>query len=252
MHVLQISASNNVSTIIGNIIFLVILLVAIINFFTAYYSFNLSRFLVDRVQKSRAIWTGSLSILLSTTLLSFILLPETGPYSSLFVVPLIAFLLVLAALIDSTTRVAIDQDYFHRNTLYWNKLRFLYWAGILIIFVADPIFVVFGFGLSNFSNGYGLVLAFVLGGAPLAYGITTLLVSGNRSQDRKMRSYLRWLGLAAVALLGAVSAGNIPFVGGGVFVLFAVVAYFLYRAAKSLAPTNRFSKEIGGMKSHER
>lgn len=240
---LQVTANNNASGVIANVVFLAILVIAIINFFAAYYSFNLSRLLVDTVQKTRAIWTAALSILLSVTTLAFILAPTSGPYSGIFVVPLIAFVLALSGLVDSTIRVAIDQDYFHRNTLHWKKLRFLFWAGILFIFVANPLFLATGFSYI----GSGLALSFLEGVVPFAYGIATLFVSGRRSKDRKMRSYLRWVGLAVVSFLGVAVVGNI-LGGAGAFLLVVVLAYFLYCAARSLSPTNRMEKGSEGMK----
>jgi hypothetical protein len=248
MQVLQVTANNDVSTIIGNALFLAILIFAIINFLAAYYSLNLSRMLIDRLEKSRAIWTGSVSILLSTTLLLFIFTPETGPYSAIWVISLVIFILALAGLIDSTIRVAIEQDYFHRNTLYWKKLRYLFWAGILFIFVLGPILTFTGF--PNLTSG--LALDALAGIVPFVYGIAALFVSGKRSKDRKMRSYLRWLGLAVLVLLGVALDSYITTGGGEAFLLFVVLAYFLYRASKSLSSTNKLSKEASANKLHEK
>jgi hypothetical protein len=249
IQMLQISVVSSIAgAFLANVSFLAFVVIVGISFYAAYYALNLSRLLVDKVQKSRAIWTAALSLLLSTFILAFILSPESGPYSGIFVVPAIALVLILAGWMDSTIGVAIDQDYFHRNTLHWKTIRPLFWVGIFIVFLVAPIATIMGLKLG--LNDSQLFLSPFIAIPPFVYGTAALFVSGERSKDRKMKSYLRWLGLSVISLFAAfgisILSNNL---GSAISVLFlALLAYFLYCAAKSLSPTNRIEKGSEGMK----
>ena len=229
-----------ISTIISVEIWISVLVAVIISSLAANYSFRMSRILFERIYRSRAMWTGFFAIILIvllvvdslTSIFSGSLSIEAIPVASRIpqVVAVIVFVLIFAAWIDSTIRIAISQDFFHRNTLRWASLRYLFWASIL------PLSLLYVLDHQAF---------YAFAPIPLVYAAATLLVSGIRTRNRTMRAYLRWIGLLVLSgsifnfLIYLIPFPNLfPNLFGGV-----VLAYFLYRAAKSLSPTSKL--ELG-------
>ncbi len=213
------------------------LVATVIGFVAAYYSFALSRALVNREYRNRAIWTAMIAIALVATVypLLFFALSNFAPSSFFQLVTLYtvstADLLFLYAWLDSTIRIAIGQDFFHRDTFGWSRLRYIFWTGLipleLLIWIGlllptnYPFFVARGLAFAGFFGVVGLVL----------------FVSGLRTSDRTIRTYLMWLGLImlwalVMAVLGTLAAFAFPSA-------WVVMAYLLFRAARSLSPISK-------------
>lgn len=202
--------------------------IAIMGLATTYSSLAMRRTLIDRTYRSRAMWTG----LLAAGMVA-LMFTDSVTYSPLFPNPtflqllphdavLVAVVVILAAWIDSTIRIAIDQDYYHRNTLSWLRLRYLFWPGALYTAIS---FI----GNQNPLPG---ILSF-------GFASVTLYVSGTRTPDITMRFHLRWIALFAVTVfLEGVALFLLPV---PTLVALAFGAYFLYRAGRSLAPTSKLS-----------
>ncbi len=209
----------------------------IIGFIAAYYSFALSRALVNRGYRNTAIWTALIAIALVATVypLLFFALSNFAPSSFFQLVVLYAVstadLIILYAWLDSTIRIAIDQDFFHRDTFGWSHLRYIFWAGLILLDLSVwmglliptnyPFFVARGLAFAGFFGVVGLVL----------------FVSGLRTSDRTIRTYLMWLGLIMLwALVMAVLGTLAPFAFPSAWV---VMGYLLFRAARSLSPISK-------------
>jgi len=225
--------SNAVSTLLNLGEVVAIIFTLVISLSGAYYALGFRRILVDKLERNRALWTGTLALLLATVVLVLFFSPENSPA---FPLVAIAFIIVVAGWLDSAIRTAIEQDYFHRNTLLWKRLRFVFWAGILGNFIVTPILVFANVATPGF---FGLATILV-GGSALLYGTLTLFVSGQRTKDRKMKSYLRWIGLSVAFLLALLTSGLVlSFSNILPLVPIILLAFSLYRAARSLAPTSK-------------
>lgn len=213
------------------------LVTTLIGFIAAYYSFALSRALVNRQYRNTAIWIGTIAIALVATVypLLFFALSDFAPSSFFQLVILYAVstadLVILYAWLDSTIRIAIGQDFFHRDTFSWSRLRNIFWAVLILLDLLVwtglllpnnyPFFVARGLAFAGFFGVVGLVL----------------YVSGLRTSDRTIRTYLTWLGLIMFwALVIAVLGTLAPFAFPSAWV---VMAYLLLRAARSLSPISK-------------
>ncbi len=213
------------------------LVTTVIGVIAAYYSFALSRALVNREYRNTAIWTAMIAIAMIATVypLLFFALSSFAPSSFLQLVVLYtvstADLIILYAWLDSTIRIAIGQDFFHRDTFSWSHLRHVFWAGLILLDLSVwmglllptnyPFFVARGLAFAGFFGVVGLVL----------------FVSGLRTSDRTIHTYLMWLGLIMLwALVMAVVGTLVPFAFPSAWV---VIAYLLFRAARSLSPIGK-------------
>jgi hypothetical protein len=236
-----VSSNSIVSSLLGSVgAELAILVILVISGMAAYYALNLSKLLVGGVEKSRARWTAVLSLLLIILVISVFALGAIE-----IVVVAAALLLTIAGWMDSTIRVAIEQDYFHRNTLHWRTLRPLYWVGFSLTFILAPLIVVFGLAkvaphlASSFLNVFLTLPSF-------AYGSITLFVSGQRTRDRKMKSYLRWLAVSVLSILAfglVLTTYNLNDLVPYLFLI--LMSYSIFRAARSLSPTTKIERRAG-------
>jgi len=219
------------------------IITTVIGFTTAYYSFAISRTLVNRTYRGRAMWTAMSAIALVATAYpilffspSFLFFFLPTSFFKLVVVygVITADLIILYAWLDSTIRIAIDQDFFHRDTFRWSYLRHIFWVAIILV----DLLVWMG---PLFPSNYAFFAARSLGGTSFFVVVgLVLFVSGRRTSDRTIRAYLMWLGLITIcAVFLAVFAAVAPIAFPAPWV---VLAYFLYRAARSLLPISKLEK----------
>jgi hypothetical protein len=209
----------------------------------AYYSFAICIASKESVYRRRAMFTGllaaGLAILVLTTLLAGG--SPTNP-NALAQLGLFVYFIILAVWTDSAIRTAIDQDFFHRNTLYWSSVRypFLVFTGIVTPFLVLATLTV---------EGLLVILveaSFILSIALIAVGITALFVSGTRTKDRLIRNYLKWFGFAVVSFLFQfIFPLDFPFSLKAAIPV-ALTAYFLLKMARSLSPVSKFEVEDMG------
>jgi hypothetical protein len=198
----------------------------------AYRSFTLGRAFAIPSYRSRALWLGVAN-------LSFVAFIFSYLTSAVFqIIPFLvndaiasAVSLVFFLWLDSTINVALGQDYFHRNTLYWKQLRIPFW--ILTAFAVIESSIAYAVASDISSPWYQVsIVSYSL---VFGYAGAVLLVGGSRTTDMAMKTHFRWI---ALGLVGAILASFLPyplFPISGVFILFT-----FYKATRSLYPVGHF------------
>ncbi len=201
---------------------------SVLAIFAAYRSFTVSRALVVRSYRRRALWLGVVNISIVVFIVSY-LTSIIFPVAPLVIGDSITTLLALIFFvwIDSTVNVALGQDYFHRDTLYWRRLRIPFWIGVgITLFVNAISYSYFSFSFSPLYLVSTILYAIMFG-----YAGAVLTVGALRTTDVTLRSHFRWI---ALGLLAATLYGFAPY---ALFVLVGdVTVYFFYRASRSLYP----------------
>jgi hypothetical protein len=135
--------------------------------------------------------------------------------------------------IDSTINVALSQDYFHRNTLYWRQLRIVFWIGVVFATIESGIIYAVPTDLSYGSPLY--LTLFVSYAVLFGYAGAVLIVGGARTTDAAMKTHFRWI---ALGLGGAIFVIILP------YALFPIVGdlilFAFYKASRSLYPVGHF------------
>lgn len=201
-----------------------------------YQSFIVRRIMANRVYKSRALWTGAVSV---TGVLAGLIIfiypgllgqsypPFSIPSSPIFFAQAVVGTLVTFGWIDGTIGVARELDFFHTDRLGWRRYRKIAWvaeASVLTIpITATP----------TVTNPIIFVVVIALVGTPFVYAGLILARTAPHVHDATMREFFRWVGLYAAALVTA----QLVFTITSIPVLFT--GYFLYCAAKSLSVRSR-------------
>lgn len=196
----------------------------------SYIGFSLNRVLGSKTHRNRALWMGISSVVF-TVYLMYVALELTEPFlaGELYILRPFA-VVVLFVVVFTTIRVAFDEDFLHRNTLYWGSLGWVTLFLVLVLTSADAIFW-YGAGLSIEVDLWAVVLL----ASAFLYSGGVLLVSSLRTPDPTMRRYVVWLGLTVFAIV----VGFGLFFTSYFFIPVAFGSYFFYRAAASLSPTSR-------------
>lgn len=208
--------------------------------FAAYRALSSRRALVSGVYRSRALWTGmGAIIILAFESLQIIGENSLGPgYFTLLEVDITYFVLTIVGIIvifswiDSTILVALDMDYFHRDSLHWRGFRKYLWVTVLAAAIAQAFA----------STQAGEIAIVVLLGVPVVYSAVALGVGSGRVFDETMRRYVKWMVFLVAALALELLTTAINFDLNFPIVVFA---YFLYRAAGSLLKTDRLVADVG-------
>ncbi|GEM_PF-4065328 len=220
-----------------------------------YRALGIRRGFVGGTYRSRATWSALLMLVIIISMLSNYV-PVSDPNIQFIVgfVPLVALIFVILAYGDRSVLVAIETDFFHRDTLSWSRMRW-----VLAIYLVASIIgtVAGGFILTpeEQSSFLGTLLSdfffFGLAGA-LAILTAALIVGARRSADRTLRRSILLLGLALSTLVLSIVATSfltldtlsyvIVYQGTGL-----VGIYLIYRSVMSLSPLGRVEKgEVGG------
>ncbi len=209
----------------------------IISGLAAYRAFTSRRVLSTPIYRNRALWTGTVAVILGLFDGWGIVLENTSSSVTYGIVPppgtseFYAFVILSAAAsaavfawIDSTVRVALELDFMHRDAVRWKSLRLVAGAGLVI-----------GTIIAQFATAdWELLISLVLLVPAAAYMTAALVVGGRRVRDETMRRYIKWMGFLVVSLIlqlatNVISAYlNFPL---------AISAYFLYRISNSLLKT---------------
>ena len=89
-----------------------------------YRALEMRRAFVSGVYRNRATWSTILMVIIITLMLTgFINFPSSGPLSLVGALPVLAFIFTIIAYSDRSVLVAIETDFFHRNTLGWLRVR---------------------------------------------------------------------------------------------------------------------------------
>jgi hypothetical protein len=213
-----------------------------------------------RVYRDQALGVSLVSLglflLLSTILLglTFFAFSPLFASSASFYVRIYLWLLLAMYWIDSSMRASIDLDPLSRNSLHWNKLRYLLWAlnfaGIgvfagFLILTGDYRF------FDNPSPGLASTIIAELSLMPFFVtsisGTMALPIGAFRSRDRNFKRQLQWFALALFFFVGldyiaSLVANNSPAQGTIYSASFLLMGYCLYRSAHALVPLSRIPR----------
>lgn len=217
-----------------------------------YRALEMRRGFVRGAYRSRATWSTFLMVVIITSQVANYS-PDSGILSLLGIVPFVALLVVIFAYADRSVLVAIDTDFFHRDTLAYHRVR---WPAA-IAFAASFI-VVAGGGVILSPAQQSSVLGEILNDlfyvalvGILGYLTAALIVGARRSADRTLRRSILLLGLALSTLVFSIVVTNpltpnsLPYVivnqGTGI-----IGIYLIYRSVMSLSPLGRVEKNVVG------
>jgi hypothetical protein len=196
--------------------------------------------MVGAAYRNRALITGALALLMVPFAWLLIPLADLFTLPSAYIITILSYFAAVAIVgflvLDSTIAVARGLDFFHRDSLRWGSLRGPAWA---TMFILTFVLFVLGFlvGLGPFD---GIIpIAWPL---PLAYFGCVLIVSSRRSQDRTLRSYSKWIGLFAGALVVDFALPVDQVIPELVFT--ALAAYCFYRTSMSLSSIYRIDAAL--------
>jgi hypothetical protein len=180
----------------------------------------------------------------------FIPFPATGPLSALGFLPFVAILLTFFAYADRSVLVAMETDFFHRNTLGWLRARRPAGLLMLVSLVAVNALELSIPGQPPLWAPFVADSLFLVVAVDLGYATAALIVGARRSSDRTLRRSLLYLGFALATLVldliltTPLNGGTLPFViiSQGTAV---VGIYLIYRSVTSLSPLGKIEKEVG-------
>jgi hypothetical protein len=205
---------------------------------------------VTPAYRSRATWSAILMLIILIVFVS-----SYVPVPSVFgFLPFFSVLLAVFAYADKSVLVAIETDFFHRNTLGWLRVRRP--AGVVFVaFMAVVVAVGELFSLGNQASVppfwgavayYSFTVAAVV---VLAYSAAALIVGARRSSDRTLRRSISLFGYAlstlvlSLVLTSPLDQGSLAYViiNQGTAL---VGIYLIYRSVMSLSPLGRVEKEV--------
>ena len=231
--------------VVGTLMIIGILVVGI------YRALEMRRVFVSGAYRSRATWSALLMLfIIPTQVENFVNVPSNGLLSLLGFIPFIALVLVIYSYADRSVLVAIETDFFHRDTLSWLRARKPVAIFLISVLAAEVVGgVVLTAAEQNSFWGNFLNDLFFLALAPvLGYATAALILGARRSADRTLRRSILLLGLALSTLVISIvvstpfESGTLPAVivniGTGV-----VGIYLIYRSMMSLSPLGRVEKE---------
>jgi len=210
--------------------------------YAAYWAFAIRHALVDHIYRNRALWLGVLTILFVIVVIAPTPTGNDVVSDVLNNAPTVALTVGFLGFVDSTVPIARRSDPLLRNILNWKKSRVLAWVVLILVDILSVHAEIESSNTSS-SNVLGLFVVAVIG-APV------MLIAARRSKDLNLRKSLKWFALALLFFLGILlvavlesklnlstsSYGEIPYAA-----VLILVAYALYRSARSLAPINRLA-----------
>jgi hypothetical protein len=226
--------STNILLLIERIVIVGILLLA------TYRALKIGSSYVSSAYRNRAYWLAALAIIFIITDLNvYVTYPNTALgwifNRNDYNLPFLVELAFAFAFIDSVNLVAMEIDFFHRNTLYWKQLRIPSYAVFLVNILV----------LSTSTLPLFNVLSSVLPAVCAGYAIVVLIVASRRTRDRTMKRHTRLLGYAFVIFLASVLVFSLPTYGNLLSDLLVIIfAYLIYLATLSLSPLSRIEKEV--------
>lgn len=207
--------------------------------FAVYRGITIGRKLVNRVYRRRAF--------LVSILILFIVIQTNIPDWSILGLSVVevsyfALLFFFLAVIDNTILVALDMDFFHRNTARWRQTRF----GVYSVFLIDVILIIVSPIIDPGLAGIGRVGVLGSFASILVYATVVLVLASRRTPDRTMRRFLIWTALLLLitlvfTLLNRFS--NIAAIDLFLDFLGIAQAYVLYALVMSLSLTGKRVEE---------
>jgi hypothetical protein len=219
----------------------------IVSALASYRAFSSRKVLATPLYRNRALWTGTVAVMLilvdgfgiylenTSSSVTFGLVPPPGTPEFYFFVLLTAAISAVAFVwIDSTIGVAREMDFLHRDVLGWKRFRPV--AGIAVVAGATAA----QFAMTPLT----ILISSVLLAVPAVYLGAALIVGGRRAHNETMRRYMRWMGFLVASLVLQVATStqsaylNFPL---------AIVACFLYGMSTALLKTAPLSVAKAGI-----
>ncbi|MDA4127821.1 MAG: hypothetical protein OK452_11570 [Thaumarchaeota archaeon] len=225
-----------------------------------YRALEMRRAFVGGIYRSRATWSIFLMLVIIVNALNNFVGNTTSFPSSgvLYLIGVVyanivffGLYIIIFAYADRSVLVAIETDFFHRQTLSWPRVR---WPVAMAIVALAVILGIGGAVLtpaeqSSFLGTLINGLFFPVFAGALAYLTAALIVGARRSADRTLRRSILLLGLAlstlvlSIVVTSFLDSGTLPYVivnqGTGI-----VGIYLLYRSVMALSPLGRVQKEV--------
>lgn len=206
---------------------------------------------VNQAYRSRATWSVFLMLIILILFASFYAtIPSFGILAVIGVLPFLATLLTFFAYADRSVLVAMETDFFHRNTLAWVRLRkpaYLIFMACIVVVIISAVFISTTAEQTPLLADIGTFTIGVVIPGLLAYSAAALIVGAKRSSDRTLRRSILLFGLALATLVlnlvltNPLTQGTLPFVvvNDGTAL---VGIYLIYRSVMSLSPLGRVEK----------
>jgi hypothetical protein len=217
-----------------------------------YRAIEMRRIFVNLAYRSRATWSSFfMLIILIQQLSGLISFPSSGVLSVIGSLPTGAFLLTMVAYADRSVLVAMETDFFHRNTLGWIRVR---WPiALVLIFSLVGGVASYTIAIPNAQSPLWYVVVgntwFVVVAAVLAYAAAALIVGARRSSDRNLRRSVLLLGLVISTLVLSIVL-SIPFSEGLSYAIVyqgsgVVGIFLLYKSMMALSPISKIENVVG-------
>ena len=161
---------------------------------------EIRRAFVNPIFRSRATWMALLMVVIIIVNIDG-LTPASSAFGLLGLVgflPFLALILVIYAYVDGCVRVAIETDFFHRETLGWSRVRRPVGICLFVSFVAAavvptivPTATAIPFWGSAVLNGSFVVIVLIL-----AYCAAAMVIGARRSPNKSLRKSILLLGIS--------------------------------------------------------
>ena len=205
--------------------------------FGLFRAVQLGRDFVDQLYRARAFWTAAVMLIVMIDLsIADIAGNELGLVTA---IPFVVLFMVLFVFADRTIQVAIEMDFFHRNTLHWRQVRKL----LYVLLLADVVYFIVGLA----KNVLSPLPAFSTILGAFSVTIVAVAVSAGRTPNRTIKRHVRLFGIFLVGFIVALEAGQ-PGVSLAVNIasdlIIVAVAYSLLMMVMSLSPVGRVEKAV--------
>ena len=231
----------------------VVILILLVGVFRV---FQMRRAFVNPVYRSRATWYALLMFtIMATNVDGVISTPPEPVYLYLSFLPFVVLILMIFGFVDRSVLVAMETDFFHRNTLLWRQFRWPMLVGLLVTVAAFFFEVQALSSLSGFpslDSPLGLQAAFYLFlvALPLVLGYSTiaLIVAARRTSDRVLKRSILILGIALSTFVVSLVATT-PLTSGTLLYVIVNQAftipgiYLFYVSAMSMVPLARVRED---------
>jgi len=237
------------SDLLGVLGLLVAAVSGVILVLAAYRAVEIGRASVSPVYRRRAFWTAAFVVLVVINLFdSFSSPPLLTVFGILGGLSLVLLEVTLFAFVDGAVTVAIDNDFFHRDSMKWSRLRSAFYP-IVVFSAADSVFLGSYYqseitsSLWSHIPALGVVLLLIV----FCYSAAALVVSARRTADRTLKWHVRILGFSVLSIVVAIfdqiayswSGYNLP-----LGIIFIVISYLLYLAVMSLSLVGKVEKAV--------
>jgi hypothetical protein len=217
-----------------------------IGIYASIWAFKIRKAIVVQVYRNQALGIGMIALLVVILELVFdvaeIFYPFLAGLSPLY---LQMTALVLLYWINASVNAGRRTDPLQRNTLHWEKLRFVILGLSIFEIISSYVIIAYNPGLFKPTNILPAFWLFSPLFETMGAGAVILPIVARRSGDRSLRRHLQWFGRLGVVILMALPIGILTFETNEVVnslsipILLIAAAYCLYKSVKSLVPLNK-------------